>query len=126
MSSERPARRAGLRPRKRDGHREILKASNNHKEVSQWPVRTSIEIEGLLGKLQESTESDVLRDLASLLAEALRIEVAEYLATLKENGRDVVRNDFLPERTVSTGIGPVPVQVPPIRSWDDELDIFRS
>lgn len=71
--------------------------------------------------------TDLLREGAtSLLAEALRIEIAEHLATLKENGRDVVRNGFHLERTISTGIGPVPVQVPRIRSRDDESAIFRS
>lgn len=52
-----------------------------------------------------------------LLAEALEIEIADYLSHYKDlkdnqNRRRMVRNGYLPEREVQTGIGPVSVKVP--------------
>jgi putative transposase len=38
----------------------------------------------------------------------------------------VVRNGYLPEREVLTGIGPVAVRVPKVRSRTDEAVVFRS
>jgi len=65
--------------------------------------------------------TDILRRGArTLLAQAIEAEVASYLqerAHLKdESGRcQVVRNGYLPERTVLTGIGPVEVKQPRVR-----------
>ena len=65
--------------------------------------------------------TDVLRQGArKLLAEALEAEIEGFLsqyAYLKdEQGRQrVTRNGHLPERTIQTGIGPVPVKVPRAR-----------
>ena len=63
------------------------------------------------------TVQDVLTDLLrtgvkQLLAEALEIEIQEQLAhyrSLKTEGglQAVVRNGYLPERTIQTGIGSV-------------------
>ena len=60
----------------------------------------------------------LLRDGARrLLAEAIEAEVAAWIdahAHLKDQAgrRQVVRNGHLPERTIQTGIGPIPVQQP--------------
>ena len=43
-----------------------------------------------------------------------------------EGRRAVVRNGYLPEREVLTGIGPVSVQVPKVRDRSDEGVCFRS
>ena len=56
-----------------------------------------------------------------LIAQALDAEVTERLSTFGEqheaNGRArVVRNGYQPEREIQTGIGPVTVQVPKVRS----------
>jgi putative transposase len=65
--------------------------------------------------------TDILRRGArSLLAQAIEAEVAGYIqarAHLRdEAGRhQVVRNGYLPERTVLTGVGPVEVQQPRVR-----------
>ena len=57
------------------------------------------------------------------------------LATFLEGNRDrrlddgraaVVRNGHLPEREIQTGIGPVTVQIPKVRSKDGEPVTFRS
>lgn len=66
-----------------------------------------------------------------LLRQALEAEVTELLATYTnwrdEGGRAVVvRNGHQPEREIQTGIGPVPVQVPKVRSRHGEPVTFRS
>ncbi|CAM3537350.1 Transposase, Mutator family [Vibrio aerogenes CECT 7868] len=54
-----------------------------------------------------------------LLAQAIEAEVQELLAqfeTLELNGKQaVVRNGHLPERTIQTGLGELPVKVPKVR-----------
>jgi transposase-like protein len=55
-----------------------------------------------------------------LLAEALEAEIEDFLSQyrdLKDNGNHhrVVRNGYLPERDIQTGIGPIPVKMPRAR-----------
>jgi len=70
--------------------------------------------------------TDVLRTGArKLLTEALEAEIEGFLSQyrdLKDNQdrRRVVRNGFLPEREIQTGIGPVAVKVP--RARDRQTD----
>jgi putative transposase len=65
--------------------------------------------------------TEVLRRGArALLAQAIEAEVAAFLAAhadlVDEAGRKrLVRNGFLPERAIQTGIGPVPVRQPRVR-----------
>jgi transposase-like protein len=61
-----------------------------------------------------------------LVAAALESEVQLVLAELRRDGRDVVRNGYLPERLVTTAIGDVTVEVPRIRSRDGEVVNFAS
>ena len=69
----------------------------------------------------EDPMTALLRDKASeLLQAAIQAECAEFLARFAqqrdERGRQaVVRNGYLPEREVLTGIGPVAVKVPRVR-----------
>ena len=76
--------------------------------------------------------SEVLRAGAQrMLAEAIEAELEEFLALMGErrtiDGRvAVVRNGYLPPRTVLTGIGAVPIEMPKVRSRDDEPAVFRS
>jgi transposase-like protein len=75
--------------------------------------------------------TDVLRRGARrLLAEALEDEVEAYLAQFAEvrdehGRRAVVRNGYLPERELTTGIGPVPVEQPRVRvrATPDEVEV---
>src|SRR5260370_24788180 len=59
--------------------------------------------------------TSILRDGARrLLAQAVEMEAEAFLASMKElkldDGRDrIVRHGHGPERTIQTGIGPVPV-----------------
>ena len=66
-----------------------------------------------------------------LIAQGLEFEIRELLSTLSqrqdEAGRAaVVRNGYQPERDIQTGIGPVTVRVPKIRSRDAEPVSFHS
>ena len=68
-----------------------------------------------------------------LLKQAVEAELEEFLAPhaeqRDEQGRAVVvRNGYLPEREVLTGIGPVAVRVPKVRSRTrtEEPVVFRS
>jgi transposase-like protein len=76
--------------------------------------------------------TELLREGAQrLLQQAVHAELEEFLAVYAgrcdEQGRAaVVRNGHLPERAVLTGIGPVAVRVPKVRSRIDEPAVFRS
>jgi putative transposase len=65
--------------------------------------------------------TEVLRTGArELLGQAIRVELEALLeetsSLVTESGhRRIVRNGYLPERTVQTGIGPVDVKVPRVR-----------
>ena len=59
-----------------------------------------------------------------LIAPALELEVTQVLADLKSTGRDVVRNGYLPEHSVTTAIADV--EVPRIRSRDGDGSINFS
>lgn len=89
-----------------------------------------VELSGREAGRDELTE--LIRDGArKLIGEALEAEVGELLATLSgrrdARGRAaVVRNGYQPAREIQTGIGPVTVKVPKVRSRDGEPVVFRS
>ena len=89
-----------------------------------------IELEGRAGCIDPLTE--LLRTGArQLLQQAIEAEVQELLAAnsgrLLEDGRaGVVRNGYLPEREIQTGIGPVTVQIPKVRAKTGKPITFRS
>lgn len=72
--------------------------------------------------------TEILRRGAQrLLAETIEMEVAEYIEAHShyrdENGhRLVVRNGYLPERTIQTGIGPVGIQQPRVNDKRTDED----
>jgi putative transposase len=78
--------------------------------------------------------TDILRDGAQrLLAQAVEAEVAAWIdshADLKnaDGHRQVVRNGRLPQRTITTGVGPIEVQQPRVldRRAADEAEPFSS
>lgn len=66
-----------------------------------------------------------------LIAEAVEAELSEFLAGLQEREdscgrRSVVRNGYLPEREIQTGIGAVSVKVPKVRDRNGTGIQFRS
>jgi putative transposase len=71
------------------------------------------------------------RGAGELLQQAVEVEVAamlEHFAELRDEGgrQRVVRNGYLPERTIQTGIGDVPVRVPRVRDRAGELKLNSS
>ena len=75
--------------------------------------------------------SKLLRTVAQqLIRQAVESELSDYLSQhqhLTADGRiAVVRNCYLPKREILTGIGPVSVHIPKIRSRDGVTLTFRS
>lgn len=76
--------------------------------------------------------TELLRQGArELIHQAVQAELSEFLAAFEtrrlDDGRQaVVRNGYLPERQVQTGIGPVTVKVPKVRAKDGQPVSFRS
>ena len=85
----------------------------------------------LPGSESKDVLSDILRQGARrLLADAVEAEVAEWIdrhAHLRdEQGhRLVVRNGHLPERSITTGLGPIEVQQPRVHDRRKEVDAER-
>lgn len=85
-----------------------------------------------------SSRRDVLTDILrrgahDLLAQAVEAEVQEWIEDRQSirndaGHRQVVRNGYMPERTVTTGIGPVTVKQPRVhdRRPDDQREKFSS
>ena len=84
------------------------------------------------GEISADPLTELLRSGArKLIAEAVEVELQQLLsqyATFKnEQGhQQVVRNGYLPEREVQTGIGPVKVKVPKIRDKSGQGIKFNS
>jgi putative transposase len=80
----------------------------------------------------QDTLTALLRQGAQqLIRQAVEAELEELLAQYagQSDGKGragVVRNGYLPEREVLTGVGPVPVRVPKVRSRLEEPVSFRS
>ena len=76
--------------------------------------------------------SDFLRDSAQkMLKVAIEEEVQNFISSYKDkrlsNGnQQIVRNGYLPERIIQTGIGNVSVSVPRVRDRGDEGIRFAS
>jgi len=93
------------------------------------PERSKTELED-----REGTDSltDLIRTGAQqLLAQALKVEVAELLATYADQRDEqgharVVLSGYQPKRDIQTGIGPMTVQVPKVRSRQGMPVTFRS
>ena len=66
-----------------------------------------------------------------LLAQAVESEVQELLSTYQDcrtasGHAGVVRNGYLPERELQTGLGPIRVKIPKVRSKTGEPVSFQS
>ena len=85
---------------------------------------------------EEKETKDPLTELLrkgaqKLIQQAVEAELEELLVRYAEERdergrRAVVRNGYLPERTILTGIGPVRVKIPKLRSRKEESVVFRS
>ncbi len=76
--------------------------------------------------------NEILRHGAKrLIEQAVEAELTELLDSHSERRTQdgkagVVRNGYLPEREIQTGIGPVPVRIPKVRSKEGNPVTFRS
>ena len=80
--------------------------------------------------------SDPIRELLrrgarDLIQRAIEVELASFMDAFTdrrlEDGRAaVVRNGYHPQRDIQTGVGPVTVKVPKVRSKDGTPVTFRS
>ena len=79
--------------------------------------------------------SDVLNELLrsgaqKLIHNAVEAELREFMSQhqgVTEDGKvSVIRNGYLPKLEILTGIGPVSVRIPKVRSKDGEALTFRS
>ncbi|MGH8679155.1 MAG: IS256 family transposase [Burkholderiales bacterium] len=82
-------------------------------------------------EMRDAFSAYIRQGAQRLIAQAVQAELEEFLAGFAgqkdEAGRcAVVRNGFLPERSILTGIGPIPVRVPKVRSRTEEAAVFRS
>ncbi len=86
---------------------------------------------GTAGAVRDAL-TDVLRQGAQqLLAQAIEAEVAEFLRPHRDQKDDsgrarLVRNGYLPRRTIQTGIGDVPVRAPRVRDRLGEVRFTSS
>jgi len=87
----------------------------------------------LSGREQFSDQlTELLRTGArQLIQQAVETELAEFMQQytgrkLDDGRAAVVRNGYHPEREIQTGIGPVTVEIPKVRSKDGEPVTFRS
>jgi len=75
--------------------------------------------------------TEILRQgCARILKESLEVEIETFIAYYKhlkdDQGRQrVIRNGYLPEREIQTGIGQVPVSVPRSRDQQAEEEPIR-
>ena len=94
----------------------------------------NIKLELVSTPAEESNDplTELLRSGAkALISEAVELELEAMLANYRDlkltNGRQVVvRNGYLPERTVQTGIGDVVVKVPKVRDRSESGIKFNS
>lgn len=83
------------------------------------------------GTLRDTLSELVRQGARQIIAQAVEAELAEFLAqyeSLKDDqGRQaVVRNGYLPERTIMTGIGEIAIQVPKVRDRSQQGIKFNS
>jgi hypothetical protein len=84
------------------------------------------------GEISEDPLTELLRSgVRQLIADAVEVERQELLgqyATFinKDDQRQIVRNGYLPEREIQTGLGPVNIRVPKNRDKSGQGIKFNS
>lgn len=80
---------------------------------------TVIELKKPAGTTQDFLTELLRQSARRILAEAVEAEVAEFLEAYRSNDLEgkqrVVRNGYLPERDIQTGIGNIPIRMPRVR-----------
>lgn len=86
---------------------------------------------GMAGAVRDALTEVLHAGAQQLLAQAIEVEVAEFLGRYRDHRdeagrRRVVRNGYLPSRTIQTGIGNVPVKAPRVRDRAGEVRFTSS
>ena len=76
--------------------------------------------------LNEVLHAGACRMLASAIEAEVQDFVRHHTQDTPQGPRQLVRNGYLPQRSVQTGIGPVPVQVPRVRDRTGQGRSFHS
>ena len=77
--------------------------------------------------LHDLIRSGARQLIQTAIESELEVLLNQFQDSRTESGHAaVVRNDYLPERDLQTGIGPVPVRIPKVRSRTGEPITFRS
>lgn len=85
------------------------------------------ETDGVEDPLTEQVRSGARKLIEQALEAELSELLSQYAGRCDEGGRAaVVRNGYLPECQGLTGVGPVSVRVPKVRSRTGEAVVFRS
>ena len=84
-----------------------------------------------IGKFEDALTGILCEGVRRLLQVAVEAELGGFLKQHEDrrtgqNLRLVVRSGHHPERSIQTGVGPVPVRIPKIRSSDGKPVSFRS
>lgn len=92
--------------------------------ISLDKIHATIEVENAL-------EETLKKGARLLLQQAIENEVNEFLQTHKahkdKNGkRQIVRNGYLPERTIQTGMGPIDIKQPRVRDREGKIKYSSS
>jgi transposase-like protein len=108
----------------------VEKQSSQLRRYATMSKNTVVELSGRDAGRDELTEL-IRAGARKLIAQALEAEVSELLSAFTEErdaqGRSaVVRNGYQPAREIQTGIGPVTVQVPKVRSRTGKPVSFHS
>ena len=110
------------------------KLSNNHpeKKGEGYTMKKDnvIELEKPEGNFEDHLTEILRHGCTRILSEALKTEIGIFIEHYKElrdaQGRQrVIRNGYLPERQIQTGLGQVKVQVPRARDREPDGDPIR-
>lgn len=108
---------------KRDNKERIRRMKNDKVVTLKNP--------GFPGEVRDALTEVLRHGARQLLSEAIEMEVAEFLARYRDAkdsaGRArLVRNGYLPARTIQTGIGEVPVKAPRVRDREGSIRFTSS
>lgn len=95
---------------------------NDKRTVIEWGGREAF---------TDSLTELLRKGARDLIEQAVEVELNEFLEqfcgrSLPDGRAAVVRNGYLPEREIQTGIGPVSVKIPKVRAKDGAPVTFRS
>jgi hypothetical protein len=112
---------------------DLLSPNNETNREKHTAMNEENTVVKLAGREQFSDKlTELLRTGArDQIQQAVEAELNEFMQqfsgrTLSDGRAAVVRNGYLPEREIQTGIGPVKVEIPKVRAKDGKPVSFQS